>query len=69
MVWDNGPGIDTQQKNSIFFPYHTQKAQTGHLGLGLYYCRQVMLAHGGWIQPENTPPRGFRQLLWFPQRR
>ncbi len=69
MVWDNGPGIDTQQKNSIFFPYHTQKAQTGHLGLGLYYCRQVMLAHGGWIQPENTSPRGFRQLLWFPQRR
>jgi signal transduction histidine kinase len=55
MVQDNGVGIAPAQQETIFEPYtRAQKSQyQPGLGLGLYICRQVVLAHGGEIGLER----------------
>lgn len=58
VVRDNGVGIPSVQEQTIFEPY-TRGAQTQYLpglGLGLYVCRQVVLAHGGTIEVESLVP-------------
>jgi signal transduction histidine kinase len=53
-VQDNGVGISPAQQETIFEPY-TRAQQSQYqpgLGLGLYICRQVVLAHGGEIGLE-----------------
>jgi signal transduction histidine kinase len=64
MVQDNGVGIAPAQQENIFEPY-TRAQQSQYqpgLGLGLYICRQVVLAHGGEIglDPLNQGTR-----FWF----
>ena len=64
MVQDNGVGISPTQQEHLFEPYtrnQTAQYQPG-LGLGLYICRQIILAHGGEIGLDH-PPRG--TILWF----
>jgi signal transduction histidine kinase len=64
MVQDNGVGIASHQRETIFEPY-TRSQQTQYqpgLGLGLYICRQVVLAHGGKIGCEHLD-RG--TIFWF----
>ncbi len=54
MVQDNGVGIAPAQQETIFEPY-TRAQQSQYqpgLGLGLYICRQIVLAHGGEIGLE-----------------
>jgi signal transduction histidine kinase len=64
MVQDNGIGIAPAQQENIFEPYtRAQRSQyQPGLGLGLYICRQVVLAHGGEIglEPLNQGTR-----FWF----
>lgn len=64
IVQDNGVGISTSQKDTIFEPYsRTQQSQyQPGLGLGLYICRQIVLAHGGEIGLDCLQP-GAR--FWF----
>jgi signal transduction histidine kinase len=64
IVQDNGVGISTSQKDTIFEPYsRTQQSQyQPGLGLGLYICRQIVLAHGGEIGLDCLQP-GTR--FWF----
>jgi signal transduction histidine kinase len=64
VVQDNGIGISPTQKEMIFEPYtRTQKSQyQPGLGLGLYICRQIVLAHGGEIGLEHLP-KG--TMFWF----
>jgi signal transduction histidine kinase len=64
MIEDNGVGIAPNRQETIFEPYtrgqHTQY-QPG-LGLGLYICRQVVLAHGGEIGLESLDRK---TIFWF----
>ena len=46
-VTDNGPGIDDDVRANLFKEFVTKK--TGGLGVGLYYCRQLLKMHGGSI--------------------
>jgi signal transduction histidine kinase len=64
IVQDNGVGISPHQKDNIFEPYsRTQQSQyQPGLGLGLYICRQIVLAHGGEIGLDCIQP-GVR--FWF----
>jgi signal transduction histidine kinase len=64
IVQDNGVGISPHQKDTIFEPYsRTQQSQyQPGLGLGLYICRQIVLAHGGEIGLDCLQP-GVR--FWF----
>ncbi len=64
-VADNGTGIDATQAIGMFERYRrgTSAAKTRGLGLGLYLCRQIVMAHGGEIGVETS--RGNGAEFWF----
>lgn len=51
-IVDNGPGIPTEIKDSIFIPFFTTKEKG--TGVGLSYSRQIIKAHGGTIFCNST---------------
>lgn len=65
-VTDNGCGMDGETARHIFEPYFTTKDGGRNLGLGLYYCWNVMSAHGGSIRVDSTPGSGSAFSLLFP---
>jgi len=55
-VTDTGPGVPRQHRELIFERFVRVPGVAGRrhgFGLGLYYCRQVIRAHGGriWVEP------------------
>lgn len=54
-VWDNGPGIPTEQKQLIFdkFSRGNKESAIPGVGLGLAICRAIIEVHGGRIWAEN----------------
>ncbi len=68
-VSDNGCGMDAETAKHIFEPYYTTKNGEKNLGLGLYYCWNVMNAHGGSIRVSSEPGAGSTFMLLFPIKR
>lgn len=68
-VSDNGCGMDSETAEHIFEPYYTTKNGEKNLGLGLYYCWNVMNAHGGSIRVSSEPGAGSTFTLLFPIKR
>ena len=64
-VQDNGVGIPPEQATSVFELYQrgAQARRTVGLGLGLYLCRQMIVAHGGQIGLTSHPGTG--STFWF----
>lgn len=64
-VHDNGIGIPPEQFDSIFELYKRgeQARRTVGLGLGLYLCRQIIMAHGGQIGLTSHSEPG--STFWF----
>jgi signal transduction histidine kinase len=62
-IEDTGPGIPHEIRNKVFEPFVTAGKENG-LGLGLAFCRQAVLDHGGdmWIEPAA----GARFVIRFP---
>lgn len=63
-VSDTGPGMTEDfQKKKLFRPFSTTK-RSG-VGLGLYTCREVVKAHGGYIDVQSSRKAGttFRVVL------
>jgi signal transduction histidine kinase len=62
-VIDNGVGVPEAQRQDIFLPFFTTKADG--TGVGLSLARQIALAHGGALTCEPVAPAGtrFRLLL------
>jgi signal transduction histidine kinase len=60
---DSGPGIPRQIRDRLFEPFVTAGKEHG-LGLGLAFCRQTILEHGGEIWSE--PASGARFLIRLP---
>ena len=62
-VIDNGSGVPEAQRQDIFLPFFTTKADG--TGVGLSLARQIALAHGGALSCEPMTPAGtrFRLLL------
>lgn len=67
-VKDNGIGIARADRKRIFEPYYTTKGTNRNMGLGLFYCRNVMHAHKGRIEAESWGGKGSVFTLWFPAR-
>lgn len=53
IVRDTGPGIATETMATLFEPFGTS-GKAGGTGLGLAYCKRVMLAFGGFISCESA---------------
>ena len=52
-VIDNGKGISSELRNTIFLPMVTDKAQGS--GLGLPIAQEIISRHGGLIRHESLP--------------
>jgi len=65
---DRGPGIPKESLSFIFDRFYrvrTEKSVTG-TGLGLYICKQIILAHRGKIWAESTPGQGTTFFIELP---
>jgi len=65
LVDDNGPGIEPDQAESLFAPFHSSKPDG--LGVGLSLCRTIVEAHGGTIVAEPRPGGGARFRFTLPR--
>lgn len=69
-VADNGPGIDKAYLDQLFTQFFRVPSGNTHnvkgYGLGLSYCKQIMLQHGGDITVSNLPAGGCVFQLTFP---
>ncbi|HET7769837.1 MAG TPA: HAMP domain-containing sensor histidine kinase [Chloroflexota bacterium] len=67
-VRDHGVGIAEEHRERVFDRLY-QAHGDGHLaglGLGLYVCRCIVEAHGGWIGVECPPDGGTRFVIELP---
>lgn len=65
---DHGPGIPQESLPFIFERFYRvrgEKTVTG-TGLGLYICKQIILAHRGKIWAESTPSQGTTFFIQLP---
>lgn len=64
-VADTGPGMAPQALEGLFEPFRSV-GKSGGTGLGLAYCRRVMLAFGGDIRCESVQGQFTRFTMGFP---
>jgi len=56
-IADSGPGVSAQDRDRVFQPFFTTKADG--TGVGLSFARQVALSHGGTLTlAPDTPGKG-----------
>jgi two-component system sensor kinase FixL len=55
-VADNGPGIDSDDLDTLFEPYFTTKPEG--MGMGLSICRSIVAEHGGRLWASDSPDGG-----------
>jgi signal transduction histidine kinase len=64
-IHDTGPGLADQAAAHLFEPFVTTRT-SGHLGLGLVLCRDLMEAQGGSVNLTWETGRGTTATLRFP---
>jgi signal transduction histidine kinase len=71
-IQDTGPGIPWHQREQIFQPFFSTKStrsgtmgSTG-MGIGLYYCKQLIQRYGGKIQMNSEPGNGTCFVVHLP---
>ena len=58
-VKDSGPGVPFEEREHIFQKFIRLRAEgSPKAGLGLFFCRLAVNAHGGKIWVESQPPNG-----------
>ena len=64
VVTDSGKGMTAEQRQAIFTPYFTTKADG--TGLGLAVVQNIVEQHGGTIHADSTPGKGAVFTLYLP---
>ena len=64
-VCDDGPGVPEAMRARIFEPFVTSGKKSG-TGLGLAIVREIVLAHGGRIEVEESPLGGAAFAITLP---
>lgn len=66
-ISDNGIGIHEEYHRKIFQMFQkVEDSEHPGTGMGLSFCRRIMLNHQGWIAAQNHEPHGFTLCLFFP---
>ena len=69
-VTDQGVGIPEALLGDLFEPFTTSDSiderSTKGLGLGLYLCKRIALAHGGDLTVKSQPGKGSTFTLILP---
>jgi len=65
IVADTGAGIAAEILPHLFEPFHTTKT-SGHLGLGLVQCRDLMWLLGGRVEVASVAGQGTTVTLLLP---
>jgi signal transduction histidine kinase len=67
-VIDRGPGLDDAALVRLGQPYHRGDNASGTqgTGLGYYFCKQIVEAHGGSILATRAQPQGLCVTLCLP---
>ena len=68
-IKDSGAGMDANVLKNIFMPHFTTKNTEKNFGLGLVYCRNVLLAHHGNISAKSQVGKGTAIIIDFPSNR
>ena len=63
-VEDDGPGIADENKQRVFEPSWSGRADG--MGLGLAIVKKSVLDHGGWVSVEDAEPGGARFIIRLP---
>jgi two-component system sensor histidine kinase KdpD len=67
VVEDMGPGVAPADRKRIFLPFTQAKGEEHRgTGLGLAFCREVALIHGGYIWVEDRKGGGSRFCMFLP---
>jgi signal transduction histidine kinase len=66
-VRDYGIGMSDQEIARLGERFYRAQPQgsVGGTGLGLSVVKELMAAHGGWMEFESIPGQGTQACLWF----
>ena len=67
-VSDNGPGADEETAARAIDPFFSTSNQPDASGLGLFISYSIVKNHGGDLQVETEPGKGFRVVMRLPSR-
>lgn len=62
IVKDNGCGMAKEQLKQIFVPFYSGGKREG-VGLGLYFCREMLAKYGAQIEIQSEIDRGTQALI------
>jgi len=65
-VTDTGPGVPPELRSKIFEPFFTTKDVGQGLGLGLSICREIVVAHGGSLELDDSYTGGACFVITLP---
>jgi signal transduction histidine kinase len=65
-VTDSGPGVPPELRSKIFEPFFTTKDVGKGLGLGLSICREIVVAHGGTLELDESYTGGACFVITLP---
>jgi signal transduction histidine kinase/ligand-binding sensor domain-containing protein len=66
-VADSGPGVPRELRSKIFEPFFTTKDIGQGLGLGLSICREIIVAHGGSLELDDSYTAGACFVIALPR--